>query len=142
MLFSVFPEGGAVHGVGTGLQPPSMVPFKVISPQSTNGHLVEVTELEQELDRSGAAAGHCCVVSNTPVLPLGVWTTNNTHLMKPGSHTAPIVYQHCGHFLTKMKRCTYYLFIIQVVEMVKGFRRLIVVGPHSSEIIPIRHFKH
>lgn len=87
MLSSVFPEGGAVHGVGAGLQPTGMVSFKVLSPQSTNGHLVEVTELKQELDRSGAAAHHRRVVFNTPVLPLGVWTTNSTHLMMPGSHT-------------------------------------------------------
>lgn len=88
---SVFPEGGAVQGVSTGFKPSGMVSFKVLPPQSTNGHLVEVTELKQELDRSGAAAHHRCVVSNTPILPQGVWT-NNTHLMKPESHTACIAF--------------------------------------------------
>lgn len=72
--FSVLPEGGAVQGVGTGLQPSGVVSFKVLPPHGKNGHLVEVAELEQELDRRGAAAHHRRVVSDTPILPLGVWT--------------------------------------------------------------------
>lgn len=89
-VFLVFPEGGAIQGVSAGLEPSSMVSFKVLPPQSKNGHLVQVTELKQELSRRGAAAHHGRVVSNTPILPLGVWT-NNTHLMKPHSHTTHIV---------------------------------------------------
>lgn len=73
-LCSVFPEGGAVQGVAAGLQSPSVVSFEVLPSQSTDGHLVHVTELKQELGRCGAAAHQHPVVSNAPVLPLGVWT--------------------------------------------------------------------
>lgn len=76
--FSVLPEGGVVQGVGAGLQPSSVVSFKVLPPHRKNGHLVEVAELKQELDRRGAAAHHRRVVSDTPILPLGVWT-NSTY---------------------------------------------------------------
>lgn len=76
--FSVLPEGGVVQGVGAGLQPSGVVSFKVLPPHRKNGHLVEVAELKQELDRRGAAAHHRRVVSDTPILPLGVWT-NSTY---------------------------------------------------------------
>ena len=73
---SVFPEGGTVQRVCGGLQPSSVVTFKILASHSTDGHLVEVTELEQELDSCGAAARDGSIVSNTPVLPLGIWTNN------------------------------------------------------------------
>lgn len=76
-VLSVFPVSGALQGVGTGLQTSSVVSSQVLSPQCSNGHLVEVAELEEELHRRGVAAHYCCVVSNTPVLPLGVCTDSN-----------------------------------------------------------------
>lgn len=77
---SVFPESGALQGVSTGLKTSSVVSFEVLPPQCSNGHLVEVAELEEELHRRGVAAHYCCVVSNTPVLPLGVCTNTPPYL--------------------------------------------------------------
>lgn len=70
--FSIFPGGGALQGVSAGLQPSSVVSLQVLPPQCSNGHLVEVAELEEELHGRGAAAHHRRVVSNAPVLPQGV----------------------------------------------------------------------
>lgn len=74
--FSIFPEGGALQGVCARLQASGMISFEILPPHGANGHLVEVTELKQELDRWRGAARDGCVISNTPVLPLGVWTNN------------------------------------------------------------------
>lgn len=75
--FLIFPQGGALQRVGAGLQPSGVVSLQVFASHGTNGHLVQVAQVEAELDRRGAAAGHCCVVPNTPVLPLGVWTSTS-----------------------------------------------------------------
>lgn len=58
-VLSIFPEGGAVHGVCVGLQASSVIPFKIFAPNSSNGHLVEITELQEELDGYGTAAHNC-----------------------------------------------------------------------------------
>lgn len=55
-----------------------MVPFQVLPPRGADGHLVEVAELKEELDRSVAAARHRRVVSDAPILALGVWTDGTT----------------------------------------------------------------
>lgn len=70
--FLIFPQGGALQRVGAGLQPSSMVSLQVLTSHCANGHLVQVTQVKAEVDGRGAAAGHCRVVSNAPVLPLGV----------------------------------------------------------------------
>lgn len=72
-VFSVFPQSCTIQGVCTGLQGPGMVTFKVFPPDNPDGHLVQVAEFKQELNRCGAAAHNGCVVSDTPVLALGIW---------------------------------------------------------------------
>lgn len=96
MFCLILPQGGVVQGVCTCLEPPSMVSFEVLAPRCTDGHLVDVTELKQELDRWGAAARHRRVVSNAPVLPLGVWA-DNTLLMRLMSQLYSASYVHMEH---------------------------------------------
>lgn len=64
----VLPHGGALHGVGVGLQDPGMVPLQVLALCGLDGHLIIVAELQQEVDRSVAAAGHCGLAPHHPVL--------------------------------------------------------------------------
>lgn len=100
VLVLIFPEGGAVQGVGVGLQSASMVAFKVLPPDSPNGHLVEITELEEELDRYGTAAHHCWVVINTPVLPLGVWANNTLNEPRRADSRINVVSDVRGNWLS------------------------------------------
>lgn len=71
---SVLPEGGAVQALSAGFQPPSVVSLQVLSSRSADGHLVEVTKVEEEGDGTGTAADHQEVFPHAPVLPLGVCT--------------------------------------------------------------------
>ena len=84
---SIFPESSVLQGVSTGFKSSRVVSSEVLAPQCSNGHLVEVAELEEELHRRGVATRYCCVVSNTPVLPLGV-CRNTNHMTLSSQHTA------------------------------------------------------
>lgn len=69
----VLPQRGWVDGLSAGLQDPRMVPLQV-APTHLDGHLVVITELEEEVDGGVTAAGDQGVTAHHPVLARGVWS--------------------------------------------------------------------